>query len=1600
MRKKSLYAHHYTALLIAILGAFPCYAQLKAGFSANKVEGCAPLVVQFKDESTGNPTSWRWDLGNGTLSFFQNPAATYFNPGTYTVKLVVSNGNQIDSTIRVQYITVHASPTINFIASDTSGCYPLKVQFSDLSIPGDGTLTNWLWDFGDGDTSSLKDPQHIYTSAGNYNVSLQVRNSKGCVFSDTRLNYIKLNNGVKADFSLVNSANCRPPTPISFTNNSTGTGSLTYQWFFGDGSSSTLSNPTHTYTTAGSYTVRLIVRNNTGCIDSLVKANAVIIGTVDAAFTSPPIICAGKPFPLLNNSTPAPSGAQWDFGDGTFSTGLSPTKTYSSAGNYSIKLISFFGACRDSITHPIQVLDKPTSEFAAINTSSCKPPLNVSFTQQAINAVSYKWLFGDGDSSVLPNPSHTYNSYGQFHVTLITTNAAGCSDTLRKLAFVRIQQPQVSIIYVPQEGCIPFTYQPVITINSPDSIVNYQWNFGDGNTSTLRNPTNIYTVAGTYSVTLIYTTAGGCTDSVRVNNAIRVGQKPTINFTATPRYACAFQQIKFDDLTSGVPGDRWFWQFGDGGTSIAQNPFYNYQDTGWFSVALAVWNNGCVDSLTIPNFIRIKPPIAKFIDSSGCSTRFSRWFLDRSIGADSWFWNFGDGNSSTQQNPVHAYVNPGSYLVTLTVKNDTCEHTTTRQVVIVSESAAFSADDTTVCKGTPVRFTTENSLPGNISSYQWNFGDGSRGSGRNTSHIYTKSGIYSVQLIITDINGCSDTLNKAQYILVNGPTAEFITSTPAVCNQSTVVFNDSSYSDGSHPIKKWIWNYGDGSTDTLFAPPFQHTYNTAGQFTVTLTVVDSIGCEDRQQKNSYLIISKPFPAFSSPDTVSCTNKTIRFFNQSNGNGPMNYQWSFGNSNPSTAIQPVTSYSAEGEYSVKLLVTDRYGCRDSVIRNNYIKIRDPKAKFAVSDSVATCPPLVVNFTNQSQNFATYRWDFGDGTSSSSAAPVHFYTYPGVYQAKLIITSIGGCIDSVIKTITVRGPQGTFRYDDRGGCEPVNVQFTGMTKDIVSFIWDFNDGSVIQTGDSIISHTYTRRGVYLPKMILKDPQGCQVSIPGKDTIRVYGVDAKFGSSQQIVCDSGMIQFRDSSLSNDLITSYRWDLGDGSTSTQQHPSHFYRRSGIYPIQLIVTTQKGCTDTSRLPVPLRIVESPVITMRADTGACVPAQANFAGLIVRNDTSALRWQWNFGNGSLSNLQNPPSVSYGTAGNYPISLIGIHPSGCADTAYHRYEAFPLPNTNAGADRVICLNGITDLQATGGIEFVWSPSNGLSCTDCAAPKASPIQNTTYHLLGKNIYGCFARDSVLINVQQPFNIQVGRGDTLCLGETFQLFASGADQFVWSPSAGLDNNRVARPKANPSASIVYQVIGRDNNNCFTDTGSIAITVYPYPTVNAGDDKTISVGTSIPLKATISGDVTGIKWTPPSGLSCISCTDPVATPRQTSTYTVEVVNQGGCITRDEVSIFVFCANSNLFMPNTFSPNGDGNNDVFYPRGKGLFTIKTLRVFNRWGEVVFERTNFGANDSVKGWDGTFKGKPASQDVYVYTVEVICENNTVLTYNGNVALIR
>jgi gliding motility-associated-like protein len=1575
-------------------------AQLTANFSAIPTSGCAPLLVNFIDQSTGSPAQWKWDLGNGTISFLQSPSVTYFNPGQYTIKLVVYNANGDSSVIvKTQYITIYAQPAVAFTGSPLTGCYPLPVNFTDQSTAGSGTITQWRWDLGDGTLYNVQNPSHVYITSGNYNISLQVTNSFGCSKVLTKNQYIKVTTGAHADFSANNVSSCVAPFTVNFTNSSTGAAPLSYQWLFGDGATSAAANPVHTYTAAGSYNVRLVVTNGSGCTDTIVKTNYINIGAYNAAFTNNTTACVNTPVLFTNTSLPTPNGVSWNFGDATTSTAFNPVKTYSAPGVYTIRMIADFGGCFDTAYSSITIFNKPAAGFTAPVTTSCKPPLTVNFNNLSTGAASYVWNFGDGNTSTQRNPVHTYTATGLYTVTLIATSATGCSDTLVMPDFVQIENPKAVINNLPASFCAPLTHTFTSTVTSVDPVISYEWDFGDGTTSTLQNPTHTF-AAGQYDIRLIITTAGGCTDTAFVPNGILASVKPVPNFIATPRNVCAFVPVNFTNLSTGTV-TNWLWFFGDGTTSNAPNPSHEYQDTGYFDVTLVVCNAGCCDSIKFINYIHISPPIANFSTQLDCANRLFKQFNDQSIGADEWFWDFGDGSTSTLQNPAHMYADTGTYTVVLRVKNNTtgCEHTKTSVISIINEKANFTESAAVVCKYNQVNFSAIGNNAANVASYYWDFGDGYTSSGPNVVHSYLQSGNYNVTLIVTDVQGCNDTLIKNQGIRVNGPVAAFTPGTTGTCLLTAVTFTDNSSSDGINPIANWIWNYGDGVADTLTAPPFQHSYTSPGNYTVTLKVTDTLGCYDTSILSTPIFISKPASNFITADTISCPTKNIVFTNLSSGPG-LNYSWNFGDGNTANIPNPVHVYTSDGLYTIKLIVTDQYGCSDTMIKPDYIRIVSPHSIYTISDTLSTCPPLVVTFTNASQNFTSLVWDFGDGSSTVSSNPTHFYTSAGTYITKLTVTSPGGCVDVSQKTIVVRGPQGVFTYNPINGCKPLTVNFNATTKDRLSFIWDYNDGSTSVTTDSVVSHTYTIPGIYLPKMILVDSNGCVVPITGPDTIVVSGAAANFGFLNNTYCDDAIVAFSDSSRSNDVIISYAWNFGDGGTSSVQNPTHHYTSTGLYYPKLVVTTQNGCVDSAQLPAPVKIASSPVADITNERNGCVSLAVNFRAQLLNPDSSAIAWQWNLGNGNTSYVQFPPQQLYTNAGIYNVSLIATNSSGCKDTVTTTVEAYAIPSINAGVDTLVCRGRSTRLVASGGSTYLWSPSKGLSCTTCAQPSASPDSLTTYVVRGTTAVGCSSNDTVIVDVKQRFTMLNSPGDTICRGGSVRLFANGANSYVWSPSTGLSSSSSSNPLATPATTTTYRVIGTDNRACFTDTGFATVHVYPIPTIEAGQDKTINVGQSVTLTPTVSADVSKVIWSPIQTIINSNGNSITVKPKETTTYTAEVRNDGGCKARDNVTVYVICNGANIFIPNTFTPNGDGVNDIFYPRGTGLFRIKTLRIFSRWGEVMYEKNDFFPNDAGAGWNGTFKGKTLTPDVYVYTIDIICDNSSILTLKGNVALLQ
>ncbi|MEP6676358.1 MAG: PKD domain-containing protein, partial [Ferruginibacter sp.] len=887
----------------------------------------------------------------------------------------------------------------------------------------------------------------------------------------------------------------------------------------------------------------------------------------------------------------------------------------------------------------------------------------------------------------------------------------------------------------------------------------------------------------------------------------------------------------------------------DAGTSTIQNPLHIYADTGMYNISLTVWNSGCSATVSKSKFVTALPPVARFTPVYNCNNKKQVNFTDQSVLPQTWSWDFGDGTISNIQNPIHTYTAFGNYIVTLTVSNGSCSNTKTISVNLINEVTDFFTVDSVRCRHETSFFTLNNINFNNISNTTWDFGDGSvviTGAGVPViNHTYNTAGLYTVKVITTDIRGCKDSLTKTNYVHVWGPVANFNSSPVIGCKGLNVNFTDLSTTDGTHALTNWTWTYDDGQAQTLYGPPFNHIYNSGGNFYPTLKVQDSFGCIDSFKTTIPIFITSPKADFNSLDTLTCIGKSVSLTNSSVGIN-LSYLWNLGNGNTSVAQNPFTVYSTDGNYNIQLIVTDINGCRDTLQKNNYIKVHTAKPSFTVNDSISSCLPFEVIFTNTSVNTVNQTWDFGDGTTSGLLNPSHYYSAVGIYVVKLYVTGPGGCADSVFKTIRVYSPAGTLTYSPLAGCAPLTVIFHASTAGPVTYLWDLDDGNTLSTTDSNLVYNYLLPGNFIPKVILKDQTGCLIPVTGIDSIQVTKSNVNFAVNDSLFCDKGLVNFSDSTISNGIINAWQWNFGDGTGSAIQSPSHNYTTPGLYTVRLVVTTANGCSDTLVKTDYIKVVASPLIGITGNNPVCMPGTITFKGIVLQPDTSALVWNWNFGNGNSSSLQNPLPQQYDTAGSYPLQLVAINSSGCTDTAVQTVIIYPLPVIDAGADKVIAVGTSVALVTTGSpvISYLWTPTLALSCSNCPAPVASPKNNTTYRVLVKDANGCF------------------------------------------------------------------------------------------------------------------------------------------------------------NHDDVTVIVTCNNDNVFIPNTFSPNKDGVNDIFYPRGKGLYQIQSMRIFNRWGVMVFLKSNFYANDASAGWDGTYHGKAANIDVYTYTIEIVCDNSAIISFKGNIALIQ
>jgi gliding motility-associated-like protein len=1436
-------------------------------------------------------------------------------------------------------ITVHPPPVVNFSASDTTVCPGAPVTFTSSSTGGAPGPMVYSWNYGDGSpTGSGVSSTHAYSLPGFYTVALFVTNTAtSCVASLVRSSYIEVYTPPIPNFSWSPFGVCNPPGTVTFSSSSTGTGPLSCAWTFGDGGTGAGTPASYLYATVGSYNPKLVVTDGHGCKDS-VTLGPVIADTIRAEFSYPTTACVFAPVVFSNTSSTHVSRT-WNFGDGSLPvTTFNGYHTYSTPGLYTVTLTINNPPCSHTVTHVINIVTGPAADFIISPTDPCPAPATITYSSVGPGGTIYNWLFEGGATAAGSPVSHTYTTNGIKTIKMIAIDpVTGCRDTVIKTDSI-VNIYIFNAVATPYEGCVPLAVDFHVDLTCSIPFV------------------------GTYPY-------------------------PVVSYT---------------------------WDFVDGSPTVSgPTPSHTFTAVGiYFVTVTAITSNGC----TVNDVVEIrvgKPPVVAYTASPlhVCYGSYTPIHFVPTIvtgPVDEWRWLFGEGSSSIIFGPFAVpvdciYTLPGLFTPTLTPFYLGCEGPTftITDYVLIDSPKSIIKDSFLCSPRTRVLFTN---LSLGDDSHLWIFGDGTTSTEDTVIHVFPAIAVYTVKLATyNNASGCHDTATKIIDLIP--PVMNIVASDTVVCKNDTISFTGSGYGGGFAVYYHWgIMDTGgvmiDSTSYSLYNYPYVRSFTTTGRFGVQFVVIDEHVCHDTFSRPNYVQVGTPAPNFSGSPVSGCVPLNVVFTDASipaYGTSLSSYAWSFGDGSSSTVTTPITShtYTAAGTYTLWEIVSDNIGCVDSIERPAYITAYDPVASFTAPNT-HPCLNVPATFTNTSTGGTlTSLWDFGDGGSSTTMSPVHAYTAVGSYTVKLTVTDSHGCTDVAIYTayINVSQPAAGFTMSDSASvCPPLFVNFTNTSTGGSTYNWVFGDG-----GGSVVlspSNMYIASGMYPVRLIVTNAYGC------KDTVihpvNIFGYAGSFTYTPLQGCAPFAVHFS-ATLSN--IPFITWDFSDGVTSAVSFTdtmTHIYTTPGAYVPKLLLSDNTGCQTSN---TGLDTIKVDAINTKFSTfpsPVCINTEFSFIDSSTTFWSPITTWAWTY-DGNTSSLP-VPTHTIGIPGSYPVTLTVTNGWGCTGVLTADLVVNPPPDVTASADTIVCVGDPAILMGYGALTYTWSPPATLSCTACNPTNATPSVETTYVVTGTDGNGCIDTASVTVGLR-THTISKAWGDTaVCQGVPVPLFDTGGTSYLWLPPLGLSSNTIYNPIATPPYTTIYTVIARVGS-CIPDTNQVTLLIWPLPVVDAGPSQRLLAGSTAQLLAT-GTDIVTYLWSPGESLSCTDCYNPVASMSVTTTYNVDVLSSHGCKASDSVRILLYCDNSMLYMPTAFTPNGDGQNDVFYPRGIGLKTIKTFRIYNRWGEMIFERSGINLNDESNGWDGTYKGDTPHADVYVYVLEGICYTGEDVHLKGDVTIIR
>ena len=1214
----------------------------------------------------------------------------------------------------------------------------------------------------------------------------------------------------------------------------------------------------------------------------------------------------------------------------------------------------------------------------------------------AFNAIANATL-----QSYLP-PTPIVIGISKYFRKAIATCGSANSDTIAVRVF---PIPKASFKYSQDTVCAPFTFTSnIIKVDTAtykaDTTLSYQWFVNNNSIGTgLNFPGYVISIPGdTARVKLIVTSSKGCTPNDSMIHTFNAFIKPAPSFTyVLPNGACNTTQVTLTNTTPNryqMYGQLWNYVVAPYTDTIYQptiSPILaaaNGKDS-IYCLNLKTWTKpACHDTTTYTQCISIlSKPHASFYPShySGCAPLLDS-FYNTSIGkVDScvFYWNYPD--------PLDTSIVYNTNPITHSIP------TTTNVVLKVYNSCGIDSTN-----------------PINIQAA-------------------TTAVNLSVGISLNDQYACSP-------------------------HTSDITYNAA----GANKVEIWVKNFGlptpDYVTDVT-SGTFTVPFTNSGKYYVQ--VRGSNICDVNTQLDSIQIYRTPVAKFTISTPIICIGDSLKTTNLTDTTA--SYFWNFGTLlSPSTYnaadVNPTVAFGTVGSDSISLATTISYPsyspgyCTDT-IKLPITVIGTKKASVTISNNKPSCLPAAVTFTNNSPSGGTPPtvWylnypsvlpaDVANGNSAN-----YTYTDTGTYTVILDTKSVGGCFYTDTEKIVVSSPFAQVWNYDYGvicGTTPVRFQVVNPSGVDSGFLWHFGDGTTQFTNfqTSTVYHSYTQCNNYQPSVDLYSKGGCKYTMNWiiGDTIKVDSVKAGFVYVINKSCGSTNVSFTDTSraCSGFNANSWSWNFGDlglpTNFSTQQNPNHTYPITDNDTIQLTVTANSGCASTVKVPIAIVVKNLPQIATHKITPengliGCTGQTVFYSGTATSIDPIK-DYVWTFSQGQPQ-LGASVTNTYSTSGTYYDTLTVNTVNGCTATSFGSLVVNTTPSISINQANLpqICLGvnpyPLTAVSTDPTVSYTWGPVGGsgganlnFNCVNpprCSQVTIQPSSSSTVYVQGASTNGCTGySDTIKVLVVQPIALTASPlFDTICIGASVQLnsVASGATLYTWTKDSTLSADSIPNPIATPTSvgDHLYKLVV--TNGCFTDSATLNIAVGAYPSVVLGTRKGIDTiyvqtGSTIPMNnyVALSPDTyQTFTWTPSTGLNCNNCQNPIISVTGSELYSLEATTIYGCSDKDYMYVSTFCQNSQVYIPNAFTPDGDGKNDILMVRGSGIKQVKSFRIYNRWGQIVFERGNFNVNDPQFGWDGKIRNTSsfAQPDVYVYYCEVVCDNDVPFTYQGNITLLK